>query len=165
VTRRLRINALRRAAAPLISPMFQAWWRLERGMTLGVRAVTTDDSGRVLLVKHTYVKGWHFPGGGVERGETAEFAAVRELAEEAHLAPTARPSLFGIYDNSANHPNDHVLVFRFGACERAPAARDNSAEIAEIGWFSPTALPEDATGGTRRRVAEMFLGAERALTW
>ena len=58
---------------------------LMRPMTLGVRAVVIDAEGRALLVKHTYVAGWHLPGGGVEVGETCEAALTRELAEEANV--------------------------------------------------------------------------------
>ena len=41
-------------------------------MTFGVRGVIHDaGNNAVFLVRHTYVPGWHFPGGGVEAGETA----------------------------------------------------------------------------------------------
>src|SRR5690606_32871517 len=46
-------------------------------LTLGVRTAAIVD-GRVLLVRHGYVAGWQFPGGGVDPGETTEDAARRE---------------------------------------------------------------------------------------
>src|SRR5262249_38686344 len=54
--------------SPLLTPIFRAWWRIRRPATLGVRALINDETGRVLLVRHTYAKGWHLPGGGVENG-------------------------------------------------------------------------------------------------
>ncbi len=46
--------------------MMQLYWRWQRALTLGARAVVIDAEGRILLVRHTYMPGWTFPGGGVE---------------------------------------------------------------------------------------------------
>jgi len=60
------------------------WLRHRAGLytsplSIGVRAYVEDGDGAVLLVKHTYIRGWHFPGGGVDPGETAQQAVDREL--------------------------------------------------------------------------------------
>ncbi|MFE7625248.1 methyltransferase, FxLD system [Streptomyces sp. NPDC057509] len=51
---------------------------------LGAAAVVTDGAGRVLLGRSTRSM-WELPGGRVETGESAQAAAVRELAEETGL--------------------------------------------------------------------------------
>lgn len=147
-----------------LTPFFRAWWRATRGMTLGVRVLAMDDGGRVLLVKHTYIKGWHFPGGGVEHGETALDAALRELAEEGCVRPTAPLLLFGFYSNAPSFPNDHVLLYRAPAVEKLAAAPD-PREIADYGFFPREALPEGVTEGTRLRLAEVCDGAPPAADW
>lgn len=86
------LNRLRRRLEPLIRRVLHLYWRLARGMTFGVRGVVLDPAGRVFLVKHTYVSGWHLPGGGVEVGETAMQSLERELGEEGNLALDAPPT-------------------------------------------------------------------------
>jgi ADP-ribose pyrophosphatase YjhB (NUDIX family) len=147
---------------PVITPVFRAWWRLRRPITLGVRALVCDETGRVLLVRHSYAHGWHLPGGGVEHGETAEHAALREAAEEGGIA-AERAALIGFFANHANFPNDHIALYRI-ADWRACDPRDDS-EIIERGFFSRDALPADTTPGTRRRLAEIFDGAPQEAHW
>ena len=71
---------------------------LRKRLTVGVRAVLLDGK-KVLLVRHTYLPGWQFPGGGVEPAETAETAAARETMEEAGYAVDGRPLLHGFFLN------------------------------------------------------------------
>ncbi|MGE5501344.1 MAG: NUDIX domain-containing protein, partial [Ignavibacteriales bacterium] len=90
----------------------QTHHRLSRGLTLGVRGMVFDEAGKVLLIRHTYVRGWHLPGGGVEKHETAEEALARELVEEAGVVMRGRPSLLSIYSNHPTFKGDHVLIYR-----------------------------------------------------
>ena len=52
--------------------------------TGGVRVIVLDEEGRMLLVKqhHEDKDIWMVPGGGIEEGEGARQAAVREVKEE-----------------------------------------------------------------------------------
>lgn len=137
---------------------------IKRRMTIGVRAVLLD-ADRVLLVRHTYLPGWQFPGGGVEPGESAEASAAREIMEETGYRLTARPSILGFYHVTNETTNrDHVVVYLCRQFEVARPFRPN-AEIAEAGWFSRTELPGTLTAATGRRIAEIFDGAEPAADW
>ena len=55
--------------------------------TGGVRAIVLDDRQRMLLVRqrHEGRDIWMVPGGGIEEGENAEEAAIREIREETDL--------------------------------------------------------------------------------
>ena len=139
---------------PRIKPVLYRYWLIRRGMTLGVRIALFDDRGRICLVRHTYVPGWYFPGGGVEPGETAEQAVKKELREEANIDLDGPLELFGIFRNAKAFSRDHVVLFvRRGWCgEHKPRP---SAEIAECGFFELERLPADTTRATRARLAEI----------
>jgi 8-oxo-dGTP pyrophosphatase MutT (NUDIX family) len=142
--------------------LLHPWFRLRRGMTLGVRALVVD-GGSVLLVRHSYAPGWLLPGGGVERGETVFDALKRELEEEAGVVVGEGPVLHGLFANEQNFRGDHVACFVVRNFE--PIARARSLEIAEARIFPVRALPEQTTGGTRRRIAEVFDGAAVSAHW
>src|SRR6185312_8918066 len=105
------VQRLRRAFEPLIRRVMHGYWRFSRGATLGARAMVIDGAGRIFLVKHSHVAGWHLPGGGVETGETFLDALARELGEEGNIRLGAGPQLFGIYFNKRMSRRDHVALF------------------------------------------------------
>jgi ADP-ribose pyrophosphatase YjhB (NUDIX family) len=150
-------------AERLLRPIIQQTHRLRRGLTLGVRGVVVDGEGRVLLVEHTYVDGWHLPGGGVERGETALRALERELVEEAGVKTTAPARLLSVHSQEAAFPGDHVLVYRVD--NWTPCQATSRGEIRRVQWFDPADLPPGVTSGTAARLAEVFAGAALSPDW
>jgi ADP-ribose pyrophosphatase YjhB (NUDIX family) len=125
--------------------LLHVYWRFARAMTLGVRALVIDKEGRIFLVKHSYVRGWYLPGGGVEAGETLSEALARELREEGNIEVTAPPQLHGVFYNSRESRRDR--------------------EIIAHGFFALDALPNDTTAATRARIIEVFGGAPVSERW
>lgn len=151
-------------AEKLITKTLQRFWRYSRGLTMGAQGAVIDGEDRVLLIRHTYRPGWHFPGGGVERGETAEDALRRELHEEAGVNVTGPPQLFGLYANHRAFPGDHIALYVVRAWQQTRVPEPN-AEIAEHGFFPWDALPDTTTPSTRARVLEIRALRPRADHW
>ena len=160
----MNLQSLRKRFEPALRRVFHLYWRFARGMTLGVRAVVLDGDNRVFLVKHSYVSGWHLPGGGVEVGESFRDALQRELKEEGRIEPIGEPALHGLFFNSHVSRRDHVAVYvvRQFAQDRLP---EPNREIVASGFFEVEALPEETTEGTRLRISEVLDGQARIATW
>jgi ADP-ribose pyrophosphatase YjhB (NUDIX family) len=160
----MSLQDLRKSFEPALRRFLHLYWQFARGMTLGVRAVVLDGDSRVFLVKHSYVNGWHLPGGGVEVGETFGDALRRELAEEGRIELPGEPVLHGLFFNSHVSRRDHVadyLVRQFQQ-DRLP---EPNREIVACGFFAANALPVDTTEGTRLRISEVLENKEPISTW
>jgi len=131
-------------------------------VSLGVRAMAQDAEGRVLLVRHSYVDGWHFPGGGVERGERPADAVLRELREEVGLSKSSPPELLGIYVHKAMWVSSVAILYRV---RNAEIAFKPNLEVREARFARPEDLPPGTGRGTRRRLAEFLRGEPASPEW
>lgn len=126
---------------------------------IGVRTAIFEGT-RVLLVRHTYLDGLYFPGGGIKRGEAPSDAAVRETWEETGLR-IGTPKPFGDYAVGSN--GGRVILFVARAADGV--ARAGDWEIDGVDWYPIDALPSDVSPATRRRIAEITRNVARATDW
>jgi len=160
----MTLSAIRRPLEPFIRALFHIYWRLSRGLTIGVRGLVLDGEGRVFLVKHSYVDGWHLPGGGVEKGETLLAALARELREEGNIELNATPVLHAIYFNRRISSRDHVALYVVRSFQQTAPLQPNH-EIVAHGFFAMQNLPGDTSRATRERIAEVVTGRTVSETW
>ena len=116
------------------------WWRIRKPLLIGCRVLAFGETGRVLLVRHSYGSGrWMLPGGGVARGEEPLVAACRELAEETRCALLDPREIAVIEEPLAGATNRvHVIT---GQTVGVP--QGDGREIVEARFFAPNALPPD----------------------
>lgn len=147
----------------IINPLRRTLQRLLGVSTFGVKALIVDASGRVLLVEHTYIEGWHLPGGGIHAGESPKAALIREVAEETGLQVLSEPVLFGVYSHKIYGASDYPLLYlvkHFSIQPKLPCR-----EIKQIAWFTRDNLPTNVTESTKRRLNEYFDGLSPADIW
>lgn len=137
------------------SRLFHLFFLISRPKTLGARCVILNDNEEVLLVKHTYIAGWHFPGGGVDNGETVAAALNREVEQEVSIVFPEPPLLFNIYQNQERSSWDHIVLYiahRYRFLEQPT----QTLEIECARFFSLSALPVDIERGTYDRIQEII---------
>lgn len=137
--------------------MMHLYWRVFRPVTLGVRIILLNDDG-VVLVRHRYQPGWHFPGGAVNRNETIADAAKREAHEETGAVVMGEIELMGIFTTFADGKSDHVATYVAHTFSLGRAK--DRWEIAECRVFPLDQLPDEVTRGTQKRLDE-YLGQSR----
>ncbi|SMH54817.1 NUDIX domain-containing protein [Azospirillum agricola] len=167
-------SAAKPAPRPLLAALLRLawigrglWHRVARPLTMGVRALILDESdptaARILLIRHSYVGGWHMPGGGVGKGETLAEAMRREVREEVGLRVEGETPPLGIYARFRNGASDHVTVFVVRGWSGTPKA--DGVEIVEARFFAVDRLPADLSPATRRRLEEFLGGKPPAARW
>jgi ADP-ribose pyrophosphatase YjhB (NUDIX family) len=160
----MNMDVMRPPLAAATRWLLHRYWRVSRGLTLGVRGLVFDAQGRVFLVKHSYIPGWHLPGGGVEPGETLVAALTRELGEEGNIELIGSPELFGVYWNKRIAWRDHVALFVVRSFRQTAPPQPNR-EIIAHGFYAVDALPQDTSRATRARIAEVLGGHAAAEVW
>ena len=123
-----------------------------------------DGTGRVFLVKHSYVEGWHLPGGGVETGETVAHGAGARTGRGGQYPARRRAELHGVFFNSRVSRRDHVALFIVRDFRQDGPPVPNY-EIIAHGFFALDALPDDTSRATRARIAEVFDGVAVSELW
>ncbi len=126
--------------------------------TLGAVVLLRDQADRLLLVRQPPGYGWSLPGGLLDRGETPQAAAARELAEETgvRLPPaTLRPTDPNAQVNAVSRQVDMVFTATVDASTTGLAV--DSVEIIEAGWYAIDALPA-LTVSTARLLARYGIG-------
>jgi ADP-ribose pyrophosphatase YjhB (NUDIX family) len=128
-----------------------AWWALRRPELHGCNAIVRNARGEVLLVRHSYQEpgAWMLPGGGMRRGESAERAAERELAEETgcELLDARELDIETVPLAGARNHSHLVLA------STRDAPRPDGREILAAAFFSHDALPATTAAAARRRIA------------
>jgi 8-oxo-dGTP pyrophosphatase MutT (NUDIX family) len=132
---------LLRAALTALQQVRVAFWRVTGRRGRGVLSVPLTPDGRVVLVRLTYARGWHLPGGGVARGEDPQAAALRELREEIGMTGHGTVSCIDATGATLFLVRDVVHTPR------------RTFEIEQVETFAPDALPPGATRSARRGTA------------
>ena len=128
-------RAIFRGVAYVMSLIFRIVPKKDR-----VRVIVYRDDGAILLVKNRFSRqGWALPGGGVNRNESYEQAAVREVSEEIGLK---------IYNlRYLGKANSHESYAKFSVRVFAAHASNYDIkcnfEIIEARWLSMDYLPKE----------------------
>ena len=119
---------------------------------VSVAALVTNDKGEVLLVNSPW-RGWEYPGGLIEPGESFEAALKREVREESGVEIEIT-GFVGICKNVAKDIVNIDFTARYTGGKLT-----TSEESTEVGWFMPEKAMEMITFPlTKKRLANMLSG-------
>ena len=125
---------------------------MEYNHLVSVAALVKNEQGQILLVNSPW-RGWEYPGGLIEPGETFETALRREIREEAGVEVEIE-RFVGICKNVERDVVNIDFTARYIGGELA-----TSDESTEVGWFTYEQALEMITFPlTKKRLANMRSG-------
>jgi 8-oxo-dGTP diphosphatase len=100
-------------------------------MDIGVSVVVVNSQGKILLTKRQDLENWVFPGGGIERGESLEKGAVREVKEETGVrVKVERLAAVSILDHFLKRNVNFIFLASF----LGGKTRRQKGEVLSICW-------------------------------
>lgn len=129
------------------------YWKLFNVQTRGVRIMIIYQ-GSVALVRHWYNTLWVMPGGGINKYETSEQAAIREVREELGWDVGQLDYKLGEYSNNKEGKNDTVHCFVVELTEKPLIKKRFNLEVSDVVWYPLDSLPEGVSSATVRRIRE-----------
>ena len=125
---------------------------MEPNHFVSVAAMVTNDRGEILLVKSPW-RGWEYPGGLIEPGETFQDALKREVREEAGVEIEIT-GFVGICKNVGKDIVNIDFTARYVSGEL-----QTSEESTEVIWTTPEKAMEMITFPlTKKRLKNMLSG-------
>ena len=119
---------------------------------VSVAALVTNDEGKILLVYSPW-RGWEYPGGLIEPGESFETALKREVREESGVEIEIT-GFVGICKNVARNIVNIDFTARYVSGELTI-----SEESTEVGWFTfEEAMAMITFPLTKKRLVNMYSG-------
>ena len=123
---------------------------------VSVAAMVHDGKGKILLVNSPW-RGWEYPGGLIESGETFENALRREIREESGVEVEIE-RFVGICKNLERNIVNIDFVCRYAGGELT-----TSDESTEVVWVTPEQALEMITFPlTKKRLKQMLSGENEA---
>ena len=130
---------------------------MEPNHLVSVAGLVTNDEGKILLVNSPW-RGWEYPGGLIEPGETFEQALHREIREESGVEVEVL-RFVGICKNVERN----IVNIDF-ACRYVSGELTTSEESTEVVWATPEEAMEMITFPlTKKRLANMLSGSKEAV--
>jgi len=122
--------------ASALSPPFSDWPRIPY---VGVGCIVERDDKILLVRDHRGL--WSTPGGHLDFGESPSACAARETREEAGIVVTDVDFVAVTNDVLDDVGKHYVTIWMRGEAKDAVTSVEDTAEIAEVGWFSPREMP------------------------
>ncbi len=134
-------------------PIQKLYWFIFRPKLLGVKCIV-ENNGKFLLVKINYAHHrWIIPGGGVNKGESAIDAAIRETKEEVGLDVKGLVYI-GSYESDKEYKQTTVEIFY---CKSSTIeTKIDPIEIEKAQWFARSEFPVKDKGSSLDKVFEIY---------
>lgn len=130
----------------LVNPVARHVFRVLNMLTGQQRAkvLLINGQGEILLVQNTLGdRRWTLPGGGIEKGESANDAAIREVHEELGIVLRSNNCRhIGQVYVAVGRYDAPIIVSRLSEVQKS-SIKPRKLEIYAAEWFSVSKLPED----------------------